>query len=92
MEDSKICTALFHRQILVSKLPESAPFPDLESESFKDWGFNRTLLKRYSHLRRTFVEGGERAQPTNHKGGQSREREAGRRAGRFWFGPAQRQD
>ena len=37
----------------------------------------------YSHLRRTFMEGGERAQPTNHKGGQ-REREAGR----FWFGPA----
>ena len=45
------------------------------------------LTMYYSHLRRTFMEGGERAQPTNHKGGQ-RERERGRQAGRFWFGPA----
>ena len=39
------------------------------------------LTMYYSHLRRTFMEGGERAQPTNHKGGQ-REREGEREAGR----------
>ena len=38
------------------------------------------LTMYYSHLRRTFMEGGERAQPTNHKGGQ-RGREGGRQAG-----------
>ena len=41
------------------------------------------LTMYYSHLRRTFMEGGERAQPTNHKGGQTEEggRKGGREAG-----------